>query len=235
MSDESATSSGASTSDSATEDSALGIGPFRFQSRLELLATVVLAVATVLTAWSAFQSGKWSGVQATAFSEAGAARTESTRASTTGGQLATIDVTLFAQWAQAISTGNTELSEFWSERFRDEFKPAIEAWIGDEDVNDPSSAVPPGTPFELDEYVLEDLVESERLANEADDLAAKARQANQRSDNYVLTTVLFASVLLFAGISTKFASDTVKILALGAAIVILIGAAITVLTFPIEI
>ena len=229
MSDESATSSG------ATADGAVDIGPFRFQSRLELLATVVLAIATVLTAWSAFQSGKWSGVQATSFSEAGAARTESTRASTTGGQLATIDVTLFAQWAQALSTDNSELADFWFQRFRDEFKPAIEAWIGDEEVDDPSAVIPDGTPFELDEYVLADIEEAERLAQEADDKATKARQANQRSDNYVLTTVLFASVLLFAGISTKFESNMVKIVTLSFAVVVLIGGAITVLTFPIEI
>ncbi len=229
MSDRSATSGA-----SATEDS-VDIGPFRFQSRLELLATVVLAVATVLTAWSAFQSGKWSGVQATNFSEAGAARTESTRASTIGGQLVTIDVTLFSEWAQALSTDNTALADFWLERFRTEFKPAIEAWIGEVDLSDPNAVVPDGTPFEVEEYVLADFEEAERLAEEADEKATTARQANQRSDNYVLTTVLFASVLLFAGISTKFESNMVKIVALGAAVVILIACAITVLTFPIEI
>ena len=216
-------------------DAAVDIGPFRFQSRLELLATVVLAVATVLTAWSAFQSGKWSGVQATAFSEAGASRTESTRASTIGGQLATIDVTLFSQWADAVSNDNVLLADFWFERFRDEFKPAIEAWLGDIDINDPDVVVPDGTPFELEEYVLAEVVEADRLAQEADDKSATARQANQRSDNYVLTTVLFASVLLFAGISTKFESNMVKIVTLTAAVIILIAGAITLLTFPVEI
>ena len=33
-----------------------------------------------------------------------------------------------------------------------------------------------------------------------------AKDANQISDNYVLTTILFACVLFFAGVCTKFAS-----------------------------
>jgi hypothetical protein len=47
--------------------------------RVELLITVALAIASVLIAWAALQSAKWSGEQAIHFSEAGANRTESTR------------------------------------------------------------------------------------------------------------------------------------------------------------
>lgn len=32
--------------------------------RAELLATILLAVAAVATAWSSYQSARWSGVQA---------------------------------------------------------------------------------------------------------------------------------------------------------------------------
>jgi hypothetical protein len=60
--------------------------------RFELLEAVLLAIAAVLTAWAGFQSTKWSGVQADSYSRAGAARTESVRASTTAGQLTAIDV-----------------------------------------------------------------------------------------------------------------------------------------------
>ena len=49
--------------------------------RLEIAATVLLSAATVLTAWSAFESTKWSGVQAIRFSRASASRTDSVRAS----------------------------------------------------------------------------------------------------------------------------------------------------------
>ena len=34
---------------------------------IEIISAVLLSLATVLAAWSAFQSAKWSGVQATRF------------------------------------------------------------------------------------------------------------------------------------------------------------------------
>jgi len=52
-----------------------------------LLEATLLAVAAILTAWSAFEVTKWGGVQADSYSRAGAARTEAVGASTRAGQL----------------------------------------------------------------------------------------------------------------------------------------------------
>ena len=119
----------------------------RAHGRLELVAALLLAMAAVTTAWAAFQSTKWGGVQADSYSQASAARVESTRASTEAGQLAVVDVNTFTSWVAALSaeardgapTGlrpdgtytpqpGTE-SGFLFERFRDEFRPAVEAWL----------------------------------------------------------------------------------------------------------
>lgn len=43
--------------------------------RLDLVATVVLALAAAATAWSGFQSAIWSGVQADNFARAAAFQT----------------------------------------------------------------------------------------------------------------------------------------------------------------
>lgn len=67
------------------------------------------------------------------------------------------------------------------------------------------------------------------------EVGCDARTANQNGDTYVLTTVLFASVLFFAGVSTKLASARNRAILLGVGVAILIVAAITVLTFPVEI
>ena len=55
----------------------------RWEPLAEVIATVILALATLATAWSGYQSARWGGEQSTKFSQAGALRTESTRASTT--------------------------------------------------------------------------------------------------------------------------------------------------------
>ena len=63
---------------------------------------------------------------------------------------------------------------------------------------------------------------SDSLTNQADLAREAAKEANQISDNYVLTTVLFACVLFFAGICTKFASRILQFgtLAIGATLFI---------------
>jgi hypothetical protein len=62
------------------DDTELSPRDRRTRERIELVATVLLACATVLTAWSAFESTKWSGTQTIHFSQAGADRTESAKA-----------------------------------------------------------------------------------------------------------------------------------------------------------
>jgi hypothetical protein len=46
---------------------------------VEVVSTVVLAVAALAIAWSGYQASRWTGEQAKAFSRANAARVESTR------------------------------------------------------------------------------------------------------------------------------------------------------------
>jgi len=186
-------------------------------SKIESIASIVLAVAVVLTAWAAFQAGKWGGEQSIQFSVAGASRTESARADTRGGQLAQIDVSMFTDFVGAYfedvesgdiepydgtafaSTPNT-FSAFLYLRFRDEFRPAMDAWLATDPGGNPDA---PATPFGMAEYQVAEFAEAERLVAVADQAAVDARAANQTGDNYVLTAVLFAAVLFFSGIASK--------------------------------
>lgn len=226
--------------------------PF-WERRSDLLTTVMLATATLLTAWAAFQSAKWSGVQAIAFSDAGANRTESTRASTTAGQQATVDVNTFLAWLETATVISEEpafrddggispelvarvtegpgLPAFLFQRFRDEFKPAVQAWLDTSPFSNPDA---PASPFEMDEYQLALQVEADRLRQAAEVRASDARDANQQSDNYVILTVLFASVLFFAGLSMKMRAhwSQISIFALG--ILLLLVAVVSLLRQPIE-
>lgn len=226
---------------------------FATNDRIELVATVVLAIATILTAWSAFESGKWSGTQSINFAEAGAARTESTRADTEAGQLAQIDVAMFIDWVTAVSndrqnglivitpgtpyepTPNT-VSGFLYQRFRPEFKPAVDAWLATEPLTNPDA---PSSPFVMTDsdgapvYQNAMADEATRLVEVADQKSLEAREANQNGDNYVLTMVLFASVLFFAGISSKLVRPRNRMIALGFGCIVLISGIIILGSLPI--
>jgi hypothetical protein len=174
---------------------------------IELVSALLLALATISAAWCAYQSTRWSGVQANAYASAGANRQESVRASSEYGAQVNIDVAVFMAWVQARRAQDADLAGFWEERFRAEFKPAFDAWLD----SVPVGQIPPGSPFALAEYAPASRVLAEELERKAEDSAAEAREANQTGDNFVLLAVLFASVLFFAGVGTKFKGYRVRV------------------------
>ncbi len=198
---------------------------------IEIFSTLLLALATVATAWSGYQASRWSGEQSIAFSEANAARVESTRLSTRAGQEVQIDLALFTQWLDAYARDETKLVDFYEKRFRDEFEPAFEAWLA---TNPRANAKAPLSPFAMPPYTLQSQVEADRLSAEAEAAGQLARRNNQRSDNYVLCVVLFAASLFFAGISTKLTRPWSRkaILALG--YLVFAGTVVWILTFPVS-
>ena len=71
----------------------------------------------------------------------------------------------------------------------------------------PTGEVPPGTPFELEEYVLTEQVRADELEEQAAAAFDEGREANRTGDNFVLAAVLFASVLFFSGLAGTFDSS----------------------------
>ena len=127
---------------------------------VEVLATVLLALAAVATAWSSYQASRWNGEQAKATSRANAARIESTRASGLASAQSQIDVATFMQWVNAFALDQTELADFYFRRFRAEFKPAVDAWIATRPRRNPDA---PLTPFAMPQYRLAANQEADRL------------------------------------------------------------------------
>lgn len=199
------------------------------ERRIDVASALLLSVATVLAAWSAFQSAKWGGEQATAYAQASSLRQESVRASTLAGQQTIVDVTVFEQIVDAFAAGDRRLEDFYRDRARDEFKPALEAWTAAarEDIE-----TAPSTPFAMDEYVLAAALESEDLQGQAESRFQDALDNNQRSDNYVLLAVLFASVLLFAGLAPKSRSYPIQVAMIALATVVLFVGAGFLIAFP---
>ena len=200
--------------------------------RLEFLATVLLAMAAVATAWSTYQSAQWRGEQALDASKATAARIQSSEASTRAGQLTQIDIATFIQWVDAGAAGHRPLARFYRERFRDEFRPAFAAWIATRPFT--KRAAPP-SPFAMPQYRVAEAVHSTNLNTAAGRYADDAGEANQRADDYMLAVVLFASSLFFAGISTKLRSGRQREAILAFGYVIFAGTVVWIATLPLTI
>jgi hypothetical protein len=198
----------------------------------EVVATVLLAVSAVATAWASYQASRWHGEQAKAQSRATAARIDSTRAADRADTLTEIDVATFIQWIDARATGNSELEDFYRNRFREEFQPAFEAWLATDPLNADGA---PLTPFVMPEYRLADSAEAERLEAEAAAQSARAGTYIQRADNYVLAVVLFAAALFFAGISTRLHQTGLRLAVLGLGCLLFLGTVAWIATFPVSV
>ncbi|HSC90227.1 MAG TPA: hypothetical protein VLB86_01085 [Gaiellaceae bacterium] len=200
--------------------------------RLEIIATVLLSLATVATAWSGYQASRWNGEQAKAFSRAAAARIESTKAANLANAQTQVDVATFTQWVNAYAQRETVLADFYFARFRAEFKPAVEAWVATRPLRNEDA---PLTPFAMPEYQVAAQDEADQLEADAERWSAKARENVQRATNYVLGVVLFAAVLFFAGISTKMRTPVLRRVLLGFGLVVFVGTAVWLATFPVSI
>ena len=79
---------------------------------------------------------------------------------------------------------------------------------------------------------------SAHRASELEALATKqfnqATDANQRSDNYVLMTVVFAMVLFFGAVSTRFELIPIQVALLSVGGVVFIAAVAIIATFPLK-
>jgi TRAP-type C4-dicarboxylate transport system permease small subunit len=201
------------------------------RDRVEIVATVLLAVAAVATAWSSYQATRWNGEQTKAASRTNAIRIDAARAQGLAEAQTQVDVATFTSWVDAYARDETMLADFYFERFRAEFKPAVEAWIAERPLRNPNA---PLTPFAMPQYRLAATAEADRLDDEAAVSSAIVQRNIQRASNYVLAVVLFAVSLFFAGLSTKLTDRRLRQIAVAIGCVVFLGTAIWVATSPVS-
>jgi hypothetical protein len=198
----------------------------------EALVTVLLVVGAVATAWSSYQATRWNGEQAVAAGRTSAIRIEAARTASLADAQTQVDVATYIAWADADRRGETELAEFYTDRFRPEFQTAFAAWL----ETDPLvNADAPSTPFVMPEYQVAKKLEAEQLDEDAEASAARVQTNIQRASNYVLTVVLYTVVLLFAGMSAKMSNRRLRAgMVIGGSLVLLLTL-LWVGTFPVSV
>ena len=197
----------------------------------ELLVTVLLVVAALATSWSSYQATRWNGEQAAAAGRTNGIRIQAARADGLARSQTQIDVATFIAWADADQRGETKVADFYVQRFRPEFRTAYDAWLALDPLTSPDT---PPTPFAMEEYQVAAKSEAERLDTAAEASAADVRLNIQRSSNYVLTIVLYAVVLFFAGMSTRLTNPRLRWAMTIAGCLVLFGALAWVATFPVS-
>ena len=195
----------------------------------ELIAAVLLSLATLGIAWSGYQAAKWSGLQARRYAQANTARSLANHASTLGSQERLQDLLNFNRWLEATTSGDTTIANLYRRRFRPEFLPAFNAW---EASNPLTNLRAEASPLNLPQYDPADVQKSVALEHTADEHFEQGKSATENADEYVFGTVFFAVVLFFAGISLRFRWDAMRMAVLVMAALFLVYGGVKLASLP---
>lgn len=197
---------------------------------IEIAAAIILAVASLVTAWSTYQASQWTRTQSATAAQVTALLLESTRLTTLGSQAALVDVVTFTSWLDAYTTDNAELADFYRNRFRAEFKPAFEAWVATQPRVNPDA---PASPFAMPEYARADTDAAQAAQTRAAELQLLVRNAAEYASHYIRNTIFMASALFFVGISRMFPEGKLRLVMVIMALALLLFGGVNILTGPV--
>jgi hypothetical protein len=203
--------------------------PREKQKWVEPVTALLMALATLSTAWCSYQSAAWTRKSNRLMNEFNALERKAGLLSIQGIQQATIHTTMFMQMLAAQQAGNEKLVNFYVERFPPDVRKAYDAWLAQKPLENPKADPHPFVPKLYE-------VAGTRDAAEANAKAARslqeARNAGNVSGQYLANTVLFAAVLFFASASGKFEQQRVRSVAFIFAVAVFVSAVIRTAMLP---
>jgi len=196
---------------------------------VEPVAALLMALATLSTAWCGYQSAAWTRQSNRLMNEFNTLERKAGLLTVQGTQQATIQAGMFMQALAAHEAGNEKLLNFYVARFPPELRKAYDAWLAQKPFEN-SNADP--HPFVPNLYEMRGTREAADATAKAAASQQEARKAGNISGQYLANTVLFATVLFFASASGKFEQRRVRIVAFGFAVAVFVFAVVRTLMLP---
>jgi hypothetical protein len=196
---------------------------------IEPVVVVVMALTTCCTAWCSYQSASWTRRSNRLLNEYNALERRAALLDIQGNQALMLHASMFMQLLAAQNSGNQQLATFYAERFPPDVKKAYEGWLAQRPFEN-RNADP--HPFVPNLYQVRDSTEAAATRAEATRQLATARASGNRSGQYLANTVLFATVLFFAGTAGKFEQPRVRLSAAMFALAVFAFAVVRMLVMP---
>ena len=196
---------------------------------VEPVTALIMALATLSTAWCSFESAAWTRKSNRLMNEFNALERRAGVLTVQGMQQATIHTGLFMQALAAHEAGNEKLVNFYVERFPPELRKAYDAWMAQKPFENPNADP---HPFVSKLYVTPGTREAAEATAKAADSQQQAGAAGSVSGQYLANTVLFATVLFFASASGKFEQRRVRVVAFAFAVAVSVFAVVRTLMLP---
>jgi hypothetical protein len=189
----------------------------------------LLAVVTLVAAWSGYAAAKWNTESRVLLAKANTLRAQASRENLTAMELRNFDSSTFEAWFSAFVQNNATAEAIAVRRFRPEFKTAFDAWRATNPDTNPNA--PPG-PTYMPQYSQPDLAKANALDHSADTTFTDGERAGATADEYVRITVILAAVLFLVGIGSTFRVVGVRYALVSVGIVLLVFASVLILQQP---
>jgi len=196
---------------------------------VEPVAALLMALATLSTAWCSYQSAAWTRQSNRLMNEFNSLERRAGLLSLRGMQQATIHTALFMEVLAAKQAGNEQLANFYVERFPPDLRKAYDAWLAQRPFENANADRHPFVPRL---YETQGTREAADATAKAASSQQKARSAGSISGQYLANTVLFATVLFFASASGKFEQRRVRMVAFAFATAVFLFAVVRTATLP---
>ena len=96
---------------------------------IEPVIAVLMALATVSTAWCSYESAAWTRRSNGLMNESNALERRAALLDVQGSQALIVHASMFMQLLAAQHAGNQQLANFYAERFPPDVKKAYDAWL----------------------------------------------------------------------------------------------------------
>ena len=196
---------------------------------IEPVVALLMALTTLGTAWCSYQSAAWTRRSNGRMNEANALERRAALLDVQGSQALVVHASMFMQLLAAQHAGNEKLATFYAERFPPDVKKAYDAWLAQKPFENRGADAHPFVP---NLYQVRGVEEAAAARAEATRKVTEAREAGNRSGQYLANTVLFATVLFFAGTAGKFEQPRVRLSAAAFAVAVFVFAVVRLLLMP---
>src|SRR5215471_5568989 len=206
-------------------------GPIKKQKWVEPVAALLMALATLSTAWCSFESAAWTRKSNRLMNEFNALERRAGLLTIQGMQQTTIHTGMFMQALAAREAGNDKLVNFYVERFPPELRKAYDAWMAQKPFENPNADP---HPFVSKLYMTPGTREAAEATAKAAINQKEAGVAGSISGQYLANTVLFAAVLFFANAASRFKQRRVRVLAFAFAVAVFLFAVVRTAMLPLS-
>ncbi len=167
---------------------------------IQMVAVLLLGIATVGTAWCGYQSSQWNGAQSDLARTSSDQRVEASRLFGLATQQVSYDASSVAQYAQAVQSDNVKLAQFYRKNLiRPAFLPFLDKWQAEI-----AAGGSPTILFQNPAYLAIQFGPYQNAIGASEKSTNASQKAGEIANKYVVNTILLAIALFFAGVTSSF-------------------------------